>query len=705
MTSASRIKALVAVPILGAALIAIGLAAYLPAAEAPPYLNEGAALAALAEATPAAALGYQEHPDESRPLANVVRHWLLAGTDRVASIRVASAILHALSALLVLLLVRALLPRDAAAPGGSLIAPVAGALIFLMHPVATEALLAHGAFPLVLGTFLSTFSLLLAARAGSGDLPVRPFAPAALYLGALFCDSSLWPVAFAAAAFSRPANVAENRDALRSFLRRLFPYALSLTLFYLCWSIRRWPSFNLLGFLRPWGTLAGIASQSATLFREIGLLLVPLGLSADHGEVAYIGSWNSRAIAGAVLMTVLLGAGFIALRRRALPRAALGLYALLHVHFLIAPPEEPIAERRLYALLLAPALAGAAAAFALERRAGTRVAFAGAGLVVVLLGHLTLDRVYLWRDPTALWESAARVNPASPRPHLALANLRLARGENDLALPLFEAALARAPHSAPIQNAIAETYLRKGDYERAIQEAEKARALDPRCFQAHITAGTGYMMTNQPRQAFLAFNAALLQRPDDPSALYSMGALFFDQNRFAKAAELLQRAAQGRPRDPEILFRLGMSRLNTGDFAGAAEAMRACLAESPARLDAQINLGTILTQTRHYEEAAQILRAVVTGQPGNAKALNGLGVLASAKGQPEQAKDYFEQAVASDPNYLMAVYNLAGAYERLGDRARAIETYRSFLDRWTGALDAAEDARIRLARLETASSP
>jgi len=62
------------------------------------------------------------------------------------------------------------------------------------------------------------------------------------------------------------------------------------------------------------------------------------------------------------------------------------------------------------------------------------------------------------------------------------------------------------------------------------------------------------------------------------------------------------------------------------------------------------------------------------------------------------ARDLFERAWSADPNDLRVLYNLAGAYDRLGDRAKAIESYRKFTVEWKGSLDASEEARTRSTR-------
>ncbi|MBI3448050.1 MAG: tetratricopeptide repeat protein [Acidobacteria bacterium] len=687
-------------PLLGIALVVLGAALYLPAAGGPPLMDEGERLAGLSAGTPGDAAVHRDAPDEFRPAANLATHALLALGGEAVSIRIAAAVLHGLSALILFLLVRRLVGADdeGAAPA-TLFAPAAAAVLFAVHPLGSEAILAHAAFPTVLATLLAMSSLLLAARAGDDEGGVRLFASASFYLAGLLADASIWPVGLLAASLARGTGVQGTAMPAPAWRRHL-PYAVSLGLFYAGWMARTWPGLSPFPLHRPWSPGAGLASQAAAFCLELKLLVLPIGLSLDHGTPALGGTWNLQAIAGAGLLAGFLLAGLALGRRRGAASLAIGWYSLLHLHALLAPPEDPLAERRVYAVTIAFGLAAAAAGRDLERRGAGRAALAGTAIVSMLLALGTVGRVALWRDPEALWRAASEVNPVSPRPQIALANLAASRGDLDGALQSFEAAVARSPRSAPIQGGVAEIYFRKGDYQRALQEVDKAMSLDPSYFPAYITAGNAFMMRNQPRDAFLAFNAALRLRPEDPSALFNMGVLLFEQNRFGKSAEFLQKASAARPRDAEILFRLGMARLNTSDLPGAAEALRGCLAEAPDRVDAKLNLGTVMTQMKHFEEAGQILSGILAADPENAKALNGLAVLASVQDRWDVARDLFEKAWSADPNDLRVLYNLAGAYERLGDRPKAIESYRKFTAEWKGSLDASEEARARLNALE-----
>jgi tetratricopeptide (TPR) repeat protein len=688
-----------------AGLLLLAVALYLPSAGAPSFLREGEALKALTSSAPAGALGFQEHPDESRPLANLVRYVLLRATGADSSIRIASALLHGLTAWLLILLCRSLMERDGGNESASLIAPVAGAVIFLVHPLASEALLAHAAFPIVMATALACLSLLLAARGAAARSGLegthRPRVGASIaYLAACMCDAAVWPLGLVAAAISRPAPGHDH--ARRGLLRSLWPFVVAAALFYASWVVRLWPAVHVLEVRRVWGFLRGVASQSAAYLAELRLIVLPWGkLSVNHGNPVFGGSWEAASIAGVIMLILTIAGGLVALGNPRLPRAAFAAFALLHLHFVLIPPAEPLLERRLYLLMPGVALLASAAWLAVERRLRATATLLAAAAAAGALLMLTSERVHLWKDPVRLWESASLAEPQSSIPHVALGNLKLSQGEYDLALQSFDLALARSPRSASIQQNIAEVYARRGDYQRAAAEAGKAINLDPTHFPSYITAGIAFMMRNQPRDAFLMFNEALRLRPTDPTALYNMGALFYDQQRYVQAAQLLKQSLNARPHDADTLFRLGMSSYRAGDVNGAVEALSDCLEEAPGRLDARINLAGILVTLHREEEARQSLEVALQAEPENEEAMKTMAVIATRQSRWQEARSLLEKAAAKDPNDLRTVYNLAGVYESMGDKARAIEAYKTFLDHWDGAMEVGEDARARLVRLES----
>jgi tetratricopeptide (TPR) repeat protein len=690
-----------------AGIVALSVGLYLQVAGGPVLTSETGSLDFLASASPGAALAFQEEPDQARPLSNLLRYALVTTSGTPASLRVAAALLHGINALLVFFIVSSLIRRgegsgaDAPGVGATILAPVAAALLFAVHPLASEALLSHGAFDIVAGTGFALACLLLAAARGGGEV-IGSFAPGALFLASLLCYGGMWPVALAAAALgARPAGSGGRaRVPLLAWSRELAPYATALVLFYVCWAARNWPDLSFGPTQREWPVVQGLASQGAALIDALRLLVLPVGLSVDQGRAAYLGDWNLQAVTGTLLMALLVGGSFVAARRGGLAGLALGWLGFLQLHLILAPPVNPLEERRLYPLILTVAILGAVAVRAMERRAGVMPAAAAAAVVCILLMLGAASRARLWMDPAELWSSAAESNPSSARGFIALGNVFMDRGETEKALQSYEGALARAPRSASIQNSVAEAYFAKGDYHQSLQEANKAMELDPAFLPAYLTAGNSFMMRGQTRDAFLSFNAALLVNPDDPAALYNMGVLHYREKQYVKATRLLERAAELRPADAEIWFRLGLSRFFEGDYARSSAALRTCLDLDSDRLDARVNLAGAMTKTGEHEGAGVVLQSVLDMDPDNADAMNGLAILATARNDREAARSWFEQAVEADPDNLQFLFNLAGAYEELGELDKAVDSYREFVDRWTGSLELGETVREKLEALE-----
>jgi len=135
--------------------------------------------------------------------------------------------------------------------------------------------------------------------------------------------------------------------------------------------------------------------------------------------------------------------------------------------------------------------------------------------------------------------------------------------------------------------------------------------------------------------------------------------------RQADIQEMFQRAVQLEER-PETI-------------PEAAELYRQILALRPAYAAAAINLGTIHYNMRDFAMAEQLYRRATEADPEYALAFFDLGnVLDELKRLPE-AIDAYQRAVALVPQYADAHYNLALAYERQGQRRRALRHWLTYV--------------------------
>lgn len=408
-----------------------------------------------------------------------------------------SVALHAFVSLLVFLLLAALGPRAAA---------VAGALLFAVHPVHTEAVANVVGQAELLSTAAVLAACLLHARRPR-DEPVPPrriVAIALLFLAAILAKENaivllaLLPVVDAAA-----GRFGRGREAAGAYLRhtaRLFIPLLAITGVYLTLRALVLGSAGgggaalSLPFLRDSTTRVLTALQ--TWPEYLRLLLFPLDLSATYEPATLLpaAGLTSRVAFGALLLAA---TGTLAVlvpwRRWAYP-AAWFLVAILPVSNLLLPVGIVLAERTLYLPSFALAAVVAITWAALVPTPVPRYA-ASTGLAFVLLfmAGRTVIRNPDWRDTDSIFAAMMRDHPESLRPHWYAAEQALQRGDTAAAERFWGQALQRGPEHPGLISDIGVQQLRLGRTDAAIRLMERARVLRPFHYRNDFYLGLAYL--------------------------------------------------------------------------------------------------------------------------------------------------------------------------------------------------------------------
>jgi tetratricopeptide (TPR) repeat protein len=118
---------------------------------------------------------------------------------------------------------------------------------------------------------------------------------------------------------------------------------------------------------------------------------------------------------------------------------------------------------------------------------------------------------------------------------------------------------------------------------------------------------------------------------------------------------------------------------NPATISQAMEIYQAILAIRPNHAPALINLGTIHYNLRKYELAEQHYRKATIADPEYALAFFDLGNVLDEMQRLTEATAAYQKAVALVPQYADAHYNLALAYERQGQRRRALRHWLAYV--------------------------
>jgi tetratricopeptide (TPR) repeat protein len=129
----------------------------------------------------------------------------------------------------------------------------------------------------------------------------------------------------------------------------------------------------------------------------------------------------------------------------------------------------------------------------------------------------------------------------------------------------------------------------------------------------------------------------------------------------------------------EMFLRAVQLEENPGTIREAAEVYEAILAMRPQHAPALINLGTIHYNLRRFEEAEGLYRQATLADPEYALAFFDLGNVLDEMQRLAEATTAYQKAVALVPQYADAHYNLALAYERQGQRRRALRHWLAYV--------------------------
>lgn len=362
--------------------------------------------------------------------------------------------IHALNACLLWALWRRWLP--ALAPSLECVEPAAllGALLFALHPAATEAV-----------TYASGRSISLAAAFGLAALLADDVARA---------QPSRRVLAWAGPALFALALAVRETALVIPALPLLRAWACGQSLRDELWHLRRYA--GVLGA----AVLAALATPGYHVFFGVSLATRDLAAQAmgqvlAHGyliahpllgrtnvdpDLHVPSAWSPALVACALLLAALVAVMFAARRRRPWLAFAIGWYFLwLAPANSLLPRLDLANDRHLYPALAGPALA---LACVLARRHAGRVA---ALALCAALTLATLHRNADYRSETALWQATVRDSPRKSRAWLNLGYARRLDGDLVQAAAAYRCALRLDPANA--QAAIDLDLVAPGDREPA----------------------------------------------------------------------------------------------------------------------------------------------------------------------------------------------------------------------------------------------
>ncbi len=210
---------------------------------------------------------------------------------------------------------------------------------------------------------------------------------------------------------------------------------------------------------------------------------------------------------------------------------------------------------------------------------------------------------------------------------------------------------------------VAAELARKGQYQAAIPEWEKALSMSPADARAHNNFGQTLVHAGKNDAAIAEFRKAVAAKPIYPEAQSNLAIALAGAGHPSEAIEHFKLAIEANPAYAEAHSNLGHVLAEQGRIPEAIEEYEKALRVNPDYAEAHNNLGFALASAGRIDEAIEQYNLALKSDPKYAHAYNNLGLVLAMQGKVDDAIGEFQKAIELDTEYAAAEGNLGHALE------------------------------------------
>ncbi len=384
-----------------------------------------------------------------------------------------------------------------------------------------------------------------------------------------------------------------------------------------------------------WQSLVYAANQPVVILWYLSRLVLPVGLSIDHGaelrkELFGRDAWLLVPAVGAVATAA--WAAWSLPRRPATAFLILAFLLLLAPTSSILPVHDVCVEHRMY---LASAIPITAAVVAIACH--SQLLLPVAATAIVVFAALTAARNTVYQSPLTAWRDAVEKSAGSSR-SLSRLGTELSRlNHHEEAVSTCATAVKRDSANPVPYAALAAALLNANQPEQAAAVSQaglatnanvEARFGDPVIDRLDMYLGISLHRIGDPRGEEL-LRAAVERRPDSLVAKEHLARALVQTDPQAAAA-LWSSIAAAAPNDPYAVFNLG-SVVARFDAASAIDLLTRAIELDPTNPDAHNNLGNAFLILGRHDAAIAAYRRCLDLAPGHPLATANLRMLESGK--------------------------------------------------------------------------
>jgi tetratricopeptide (TPR) repeat protein len=205
----------------------------------------------------------------------------------------------------------------------------------------------------------------------------------------------------------------------------------------------------------------------------------------------------------------------------------------------------------------------------------------------------------------------------------------------------------------------------------------------------YFKQGNAYYQDAAFALAVKSYQLSVEQKGDFKEAWYNLGIAYSRIPNHEEEIRAYEKALEIDKAYTKALYNLAMAYEDNGRTDKAIDAYKRVLAAEPNAVDAHVNVGILYAQTGRFTEARTAYMEALRLDPEMADASFNLGIVLGKQAEAQEGDEKkktllaqvetYKRAIATRPHYHKAWYNVAMAYEKLGETAQEIEAYQEAL--------------------------
>ncbi len=339
---------------------------------------------------------------------------------------------------------------------------------------------------------------------------------------------------------------------------------------------------------------------------------------------------------------------------------------------------------------LAAAVSDPSLASAIERQAGSFLEQRDAGKASRLLsaylakkpGEAVVRLLYARalagnRQPEAAArevETVLAAEPGNPEALALGAGLRAQAGDLTGALALLGRARDADPGDLDLWLQTGALQKQAGKKDEALATYREAADRFPDRFEPLGSAALLLDDLGRPEEALVTARQALARDPERASARVFLAQILAEMKKAEEAEKVLLEGLAAEPRETTLLYQLGVLYEQTGRWPQAEETMKKILAADPHHYEAMNFLGySWADRGLRLSEAEEMVGKALSLSPEAGHIIDSLGWVYFRQGRYQQALVLLLKAADKMPEDPTVLEHVGDCYDRLGERAKALE--------------------------------